>query len=124
MEKLRKMVKKIFYQSLVEKFYLLSNNYLCFIYKMAKVFKIGIAEKPSGSIVNHNSVKAIKGKGLIDDRHYKEKNDNRSQITNCIQIVYKSKSISVICVSITAFLFTLCTSHLTTSTASSTTVLS
>ena len=48
---------------------------------MAKVLKIGIAEKPSGSIVCHNSVEAIKGKGLLHDRHYKEINDKRSQVT-------------------------------------------
>ena len=48
---------------------------------MGKVLKIGITENESNKIVNVNEVEAIKGKGLIGEKHFKEDNKKRSQIT-------------------------------------------
>ena len=48
---------------------------------MGKVLEIGISEKQSNKIVNVNEVEAIKGKGLIGEKHFKEDNKKRSQIT-------------------------------------------
>ena len=48
---------------------------------MGKVLKIGITENESNKIVNVNEVEAIKGKGLIGEKHFKEGNKQRSQIT-------------------------------------------
>ena len=48
---------------------------------MGKVLKIGISENKSNKIVNVNEVEAIKGKGLIGEKHFKEDNKKRSQIT-------------------------------------------
>ena len=48
---------------------------------MGKVLKIGITENESNKIVNVNEVEAIKGKGLIGEKHFKENNKKRSQIT-------------------------------------------
>ena len=48
---------------------------------MGKVLEIGISENKSSKIVNVNEVKAIKGKGLIGEKHFKEDNKKRSQIT-------------------------------------------
>ena len=46
---------------------------------MGKVLEIGISK--NNKIVNVNEVKAIKGKGLINERHFKENNEERCQIT-------------------------------------------
>ena len=48
---------------------------------MGKVLEIGISENKSSKIVNVNDVKAIKGKGLVDEKHFKEGNNKRCQIT-------------------------------------------
>jgi len=48
---------------------------------MGKVLKIGISEKKGNKIYSLNEVEAIKGKGLMNDRHFKENNHVKSQIT-------------------------------------------
>ena len=48
---------------------------------MGKVLEIGISENKSNKIVNVNEVEAIKGKGLLGEKHFKEDNKKRSQIT-------------------------------------------
>ena len=48
---------------------------------MGKVLEIGISENKSNKIVNVNDVDAIKGKGLVDEKHFKEDNKKRCQIT-------------------------------------------
>ena len=48
---------------------------------MGKVLEIGISENKSNEIVNVNEVEAIKGKGLLGEKHFKENNNKRSQIT-------------------------------------------
>jgi len=48
---------------------------------MGKVLEIGISENKSSKIVSVNEVEAIKGKGLIGEKHFKEDNKKRSQIT-------------------------------------------
>ena len=46
-----------------------------------KVVKIGISKNKGGKIVSLNDVGAIKGKGLVNERHFKENNEKRCQIT-------------------------------------------
>ena len=48
---------------------------------MAKVFDIAISENYKGKMKSVSKVKAIAGKGIINDRHYKENNSNQCQIT-------------------------------------------
>ena len=48
---------------------------------MGKVLEIGISENKSNKIVNVNEIEAIIGKGLIGEKHFKEDNKKRSQIT-------------------------------------------
>ena len=48
---------------------------------MGKVLQIGISENKSNKIVNVNDVEAIKGKGLVGEKHFKEDNKKRCQIT-------------------------------------------
>ena len=48
---------------------------------MGKVLEIGISENKSNKIVNVNDVEAIKGKGLVDEKHFSENNKKRCQIT-------------------------------------------
>ena len=48
---------------------------------MGKVLEIGISENKSNKIVNVNKVEAIKGKGLLGEKHFKENNNKRIQIT-------------------------------------------
>ena len=48
---------------------------------MGKVLEIGISENKSNKIVNVNEVEAIKGKGLVGEKHFKENNKKRIQIT-------------------------------------------
>ena len=48
---------------------------------LGKVVKIGITKNKGNKIVNLNAVEAIKGKGLVNERHFKENNEKRCQIT-------------------------------------------
>ena len=48
---------------------------------MGKVLEIGISENKSNSIINISEVEAIKGKGLVGEKHFKENNKKRSQVT-------------------------------------------
>ena len=48
---------------------------------MGKVIEIGISHEKGSKIENINSVKAVKGKGLFNDRKFKEDNKKESQIT-------------------------------------------
>ena len=48
---------------------------------MAKVIEIGISDKKSNKMVNVNYVEAIKGKGLVGEKHFKVDNNKRCQIT-------------------------------------------
>jgi len=48
---------------------------------MGKVLEIGISENSGGKINSIPYVEAIAGKGLINDRHHKEVNKNKNQIT-------------------------------------------
>ena len=48
---------------------------------MGKVFEIGIYKNRGDEIVNVNNVEAIKGKGLVNERHFKENNEKRCQVT-------------------------------------------
>ena len=48
---------------------------------MGKVLEIGISENRSNKIVNVNDVEAIKGKGLVGEKHFKDENNKRCQIT-------------------------------------------
>ena len=48
---------------------------------MGKVLEIGISKNKNNKIVNVNDVEAIKGKGLVNERHFKENNEKRCQIT-------------------------------------------
>tara|TARA_B000000460_G_C21376822_1_gene332088 strand:+ start:146 stop:586 length:441 start_codon:yes stop_codon:yes gene_type:complete len=48
---------------------------------MGKVFEIAISEKSKGEMESMDCVEVITGKGLVGDRHFKENNENRSQIT-------------------------------------------
>ena len=52
---------------------------ICYKHIMGKVLEIGISK--NNKIVNVNEVDAIKGKGLINERHFKENNEKRCQIT-------------------------------------------
>ena len=48
---------------------------------MGKVVEIGISKNKSNRIVNVNDVEAIKGKGLVGEKHFKEDNKKSCQIT-------------------------------------------
>ena len=48
---------------------------------MSKVVKIGIANTKGSQILNVNKIKALKGKGLLHDRKFRENNNKTSQIT-------------------------------------------
>ena len=48
---------------------------------MPKVTEIAISKNFRKAMKNANSVEAIAGKGLLNDRHFKEKNEKKSQIT-------------------------------------------
>ena len=48
---------------------------------MGKVILIGISKDDTSPIENIESVEAIKGKGLVGEKHFKENNEKRSQIT-------------------------------------------
>ena len=48
---------------------------------MSKVIGIAISKNPKGAIRSVNNVKAIAGKGLVNEYHFKNDNDKRCQIT-------------------------------------------
>ena len=48
---------------------------------MGKVLEIGISENKINKIINVNHVEVIKGKGLVGEKHFKEGNKKRCQIT-------------------------------------------
>ena len=48
---------------------------------MSKVILIGTAKKSSQNLTSANSVDAIKGKGLLGDRKFKDKNHKKAQLT-------------------------------------------
>ena len=48
---------------------------------MGKVILIGISKDHGSPIANVRSVEAIKGKGLVGEKHFKENNEKRKQIT-------------------------------------------
>jgi len=48
---------------------------------MAKVLEIGIFKNNYNTVVKVNNVEAIKGKGLIGEKHFKENNEKRYQLT-------------------------------------------
>ena len=48
---------------------------------MSQVIQIGIHESKGDEVRAIDTVKAIKGKGLVNNRHFKENNEKRSQIT-------------------------------------------
>ena len=48
---------------------------------MGKVIQIGIAKNKGGKTESVNSIDAIKGKGLLGDRKFKDDNDKKSQLT-------------------------------------------
>ena len=48
---------------------------------MGKVIEIGIAINKGTQIQNVNKVEALKGKGLINDRKFRENNQKESQVT-------------------------------------------
>mgnify|MGYP001242520226 CR=1 FL=1 len=48
---------------------------------MPKVIQIAISENNGKTMKNVDSVESIAGKGLLNDRHFKENNEKKSQIT-------------------------------------------
>ncbi len=54
---------------------------ICYKHTMGKVLEIGISKKENNKIVNVNEVEAVKGRGLVNERHFKENNEKRCQIT-------------------------------------------
>ena len=48
---------------------------------MGKVYKIAISQKSKSSMQDVNNIEAIAGKGLIGDRHFRNDNEKKSQIT-------------------------------------------
>ena len=48
---------------------------------MSQVIQIGIHESKGDEVRAIDTVEAIKGKGLVNNRHFKENNEKRSQIT-------------------------------------------
>tara|TARA_Y100000590_G_scaffold141612_1_gene162449 strand:+ start:4192 stop:4632 length:441 start_codon:yes stop_codon:yes gene_type:complete len=48
---------------------------------MAKVFEIAISKNFKGKIIKIPSVEAIAKKGLFGDRHFRENNSDKSQVT-------------------------------------------
>ena len=48
---------------------------------MGKVVEIGIVDIKGGKIINVDKVTAVKGKGLLNDRKFRENNEKQCQIT-------------------------------------------
>ena len=54
---------------------------ICYKHIMGKVLEIGISKNKNNKIVNVNAVEAIKGKGLVSEKHFKKNNEKKCQIT-------------------------------------------
>ena len=48
---------------------------------MSTVFEIGITEKNNQEIEKKESIEVVASKGIIGDRYFHEKNDDRNQLT-------------------------------------------
>ena len=48
---------------------------------MSQVIQIGIHESRGDKVRAMDKVEAVKGKGLVNNRHFKENNEKKSQIT-------------------------------------------
>ena len=48
---------------------------------MPKVIEIAVSENHGKSMKSVSSIESIAGKGLLNDRHFKKKNEKKSQIT-------------------------------------------
>jgi len=48
---------------------------------MSKIIEIGISKSKGGIIQSFKSIEAVKGKGLIGDRKFKNDNNKKSQLT-------------------------------------------
>ena len=48
---------------------------------MGKIIEIGILKHKSLKPININCIDAIKGKGIVNEKHFRDKNDKRCQIT-------------------------------------------
>jgi len=48
---------------------------------MGKVIEIGISKNKGNKIENVNQIEAVKGKGLLNDRKFKENNKKNRQVT-------------------------------------------
>ena len=48
---------------------------------MSKVIKLGIAKNNNQKIQEVEKIELLSGKGVIDDRHFQENNDARTQVT-------------------------------------------
>ena len=49
--------------------------------KVSKVFKIGISKKSSQNIDEINEIEILSGKGILGDRHFRDYNGYKGQIT-------------------------------------------
>ena len=49
--------------------------------KVKKVFKIGISKKNGEKINEINEIEVLAGKGIVGDRHFRDSNDYKGQIT-------------------------------------------
>ena len=49
--------------------------------KISKVFKIGICKKNSQKIDEISEIEVLSGKGILGDRHFRDYNDYKGQIT-------------------------------------------
>jgi len=54
---------------------------ICYNHNMGNVLEIGISKNKGDKIVEVNNVEVIKGKGILNERHFKENNEKRCQIT-------------------------------------------
>ena len=48
---------------------------------MPKVIKLGIAKNNNQKIQEVEKIELLSGKGVVEDRHFQESNDARTQIT-------------------------------------------
>ena len=48
---------------------------------MSKIIKIGISKNKGGKMLSLTSIIAVEGKGLINDRKFKDNNDKMNQLT-------------------------------------------
>ena len=49
--------------------------------KVSKVFKIGISKDDGQKINEISEIEALSGKGILGDRHFRDNNDHKGQIT-------------------------------------------